>query len=57
MRTADQLRDAVASVLPAVRADLERLVRIPSVSADPSARPHLQASAERGRPAARRGRV
>ena len=46
MRTADQLRDAVASVLPAVRADLESLVRIPSVSADPSARPHLQASAE-----------
>ncbi len=46
MRTADQLRDAVASALPAVRADLERLVRIPSVSADPSARPHLQESAE-----------
>ena len=46
MRTADQLRDAVASVLPTVRADLESLVRIPSVSADPSARPHLQASAE-----------
>ena len=45
-RTADQVRDAVASVLPAVRADLERLVRIPSVSADPSAEPHLQASAE-----------
>ena len=46
MRTADQLRDAVASVLPTVRADLASLVRIPSVSADPSARPHLQASAE-----------
>ena len=46
MRTADYLRDAVASVLPAVRADLECLVRIPSVSADPAARPHLQASAE-----------
>ncbi len=45
-RTADQLRDNVASLLPDVRADLERLVRIPSVSADPSARPHLQASAE-----------
>jgi len=46
MRTADQLRDAVASVLPGIRADLDRLVRIPSVSADPSARPQLQASAE-----------
>jgi cysteinylglycine-S-conjugate dipeptidase len=46
MRTADQIRDVVASVLPAVRADLESLVRIPSVSADPSAGPHLQASAE-----------
>ena len=45
-RTAQQVRDAVASVLPTVRADLERLVRIPSVSADASARPHLQASAE-----------
>ncbi|HZJ07022.1 MAG TPA: dipeptidase [Nocardioidaceae bacterium] len=46
MRTADQIRDVVASVLPAVRADLESLVRIPSVSADPSAELHLQASAE-----------
>ena len=45
-RTEEQLRDAVASVVPTVRADLERLVRIPSVSADPSARPHLQASAD-----------
>lgn len=44
-RTADEVRDVVASVLPAVRADLERLVRIPSVSADPSAGPHLRASA------------
>jgi acetylornithine deacetylase/succinyl-diaminopimelate desuccinylase-like protein len=39
-------RDAVTSVLPAVRAGLERLVRIPSVSADPAARSHLWASAE-----------
>ena len=31
------LRSAVARVLPGVRADLESLVRIPSVSADPSA--------------------
>ncbi len=46
MRSADQLRDALASDLPTIRADLESLVRIPSVSADPSARPHLQASAE-----------
>jgi acetylornithine deacetylase/succinyl-diaminopimelate desuccinylase-like protein len=38
-------RDAVASVLSAVRADLEHLVRIPSVSSDPAARPHLEASA------------
>src|SRR5688500_17615036 len=46
MRSTDQVRDALASVRPAVRADLESLVRIPSVSADPTARPHLQASAE-----------
>src|SRR5687767_8433729 len=46
MRSADQIRRAVASVLPGVRADLGRLVRIPSVSADPAARPHLEASAE-----------
>ncbi len=39
-------RDAVTSVLPTVRAGLERLVRIPSVSADPSAGGHLWASAE-----------
>jgi acetylornithine deacetylase/succinyl-diaminopimelate desuccinylase-like protein len=32
-------------VLPSVRADLERLVRIPSVSADPDAAPRLWASA------------
>jgi acetylornithine deacetylase/succinyl-diaminopimelate desuccinylase-like protein len=35
----------VRRVLPSVRADLERLVRIPSVSADPAAAPHLEASA------------
>ena len=44
-------------VLPSVRADLERLVRIPSVSADPDAAPHLRDSAERGRGAAPRGRA
>src|SRR5579862_6385832 len=40
------LDDAVQQVLPSVRADLERLVRIPSVSADPDAAPHLRESAE-----------
>ena len=40
------LAQAVQQVLPSVRADLERLVRIPSVSADPAAAPHLRASAE-----------
>ncbi len=39
-------REAVMSVLPTVRAGLERLVRIASVSADPAARAHLWASAE-----------
>jgi acetylornithine deacetylase/succinyl-diaminopimelate desuccinylase-like protein len=39
------LDQAVQQVLPSVRADLERLVRIPSVSADPAAAPHLRASA------------
>ena len=40
-----QLTAAVQQVLPSVRADLERLVRIPSVSADPAAAPQVQASA------------
>ena len=40
-----QLTAAVRRVLPSVRRDLERLVRIPSVSADPAAGPHLKASA------------
>jgi acetylornithine deacetylase/succinyl-diaminopimelate desuccinylase-like protein len=39
------LGDAVRQVLPSVRADLERLVRIPSVSADPGADRHVWASA------------
>ena len=39
------LSDAVRQVLSSVRADLERLVRIPSVSADPAAAPHVWASA------------
>ena len=42
--TAD-LSDAIREVLPSVRADLERLVRIPSVSADPDAAHHVWASA------------
>ena len=41
-----QLAAAVQQVLPSVRADLERLVRIPSVSADPAAAPNVQASAD-----------
>jgi acetylornithine deacetylase/succinyl-diaminopimelate desuccinylase-like protein len=40
-----QLRSALEQALPSVRSDLERLVRIPSVSADPAAKPQLQASA------------
>jgi cysteinylglycine-S-conjugate dipeptidase len=41
----DQLAAAVRQVLPSARADLERLVRIPSVSADPAAAPQLRVSA------------
>src|SRR5215469_17036371 len=40
-----QLASAVRRVLPSVRSDLERLVRIPSVSADPAAAPQVRASA------------
>jgi cysteinylglycine-S-conjugate dipeptidase len=42
----DDLREAVRQVLPGVRADLEALIRIPSVSADPDAAPMLRRSAE-----------
>src|SRR5256886_16140829 len=42
--TAD-LNDGIRQVLPSARADLERLVRIPSVSADPAAARHVWASA------------
>jgi cysteinylglycine-S-conjugate dipeptidase len=38
------LAGAVGQVLPSVRADLERLVQIPSVSADPAAASHMQES-------------
>ncbi|WP_129667115.1 M20/M25/M40 family metallo-hydrolase, partial [Phytoactinopolyspora endophytica] len=40
------LRDSVQAVLPSARADLERLVRIPSVSADPAATTAVRSSAE-----------
>ena len=40
-----QLDEAVRQALPSARADLERLVRIPSVSADPDATEHVWASA------------
>ena len=46
MAQVEDLRGALARVLPSVRADLERLVRIPSVSADPSAAAELRASAD-----------
>lgn len=42
---AGQLAEAVRKVLPSARADLERLVRIPSVSADPQASQAVAASA------------
>jgi cysteinylglycine-S-conjugate dipeptidase len=40
------MRAAAAAVLPSVREGLERLVRIPSVSADPAAAGDLRASAD-----------
>jgi cysteinylglycine-S-conjugate dipeptidase len=40
------VREALARELPTVRADLERLVGIPSVSSDPNARQHVAASAD-----------
>jgi acetylornithine deacetylase/succinyl-diaminopimelate desuccinylase-like protein len=42
---AGPLTEAVRQVLPDVRSDLERLMRIRSVSADPAAAPQVQASA------------
>ncbi|WP_127784198.1 dipeptidase [Rhodococcus sp. X156] len=41
-----ELRETLAQVLPAVRADLEDLVRIPSVYADPARAADVQRSAE-----------
>ncbi|QZY28844.1 dipeptidase [Nocardioides coralli] len=42
----DQLRDRVAAVLPGIRKDLEDLVRIESVSADPARSGEVRRSAE-----------
>lgn len=42
----DDLRQAVARVLPGVRDDLDALIRIPSVSADPNAAGEVRRSAE-----------
>ena len=42
----DQLRTRVAEVLPGIRRDLEDLVRIESVSADPARSGEVQRSAE-----------
>jgi cysteinylglycine-S-conjugate dipeptidase len=44
--TPDAIRSAVRDVLPSVRADLEALVRISSVSADPARRDDVRRSAE-----------
>jgi acetylornithine deacetylase/succinyl-diaminopimelate desuccinylase-like protein len=46
-KSIESVRAAVQSVLPSVRADLEDLVRIPSVSADPARRDDVRRSAER----------
>jgi acetylornithine deacetylase/succinyl-diaminopimelate desuccinylase-like protein len=42
----DELRQAVHAVLPSVRNDLDALIRIPSVSADPHARAEIRQSAD-----------
>jgi acetylornithine deacetylase/succinyl-diaminopimelate desuccinylase-like protein len=42
----DELRHAVRNVLPSVRDDLDALIRIPSVSADPVAAPEVRRCAE-----------
>ena len=41
-----ELTSALQRALPPTRSDLERLIRIPSVSADPAAAPQLRASAD-----------
>src|SRR3954467_12239640 len=45
-KTPDAIRAAVRDVMPSVRADLEALVRIPSVSADPARKAEVRRSAE-----------
>jgi acetylornithine deacetylase/succinyl-diaminopimelate desuccinylase-like protein len=45
-KTTDDLRAAVREVLPSVRQDLDALVRIPSVSADPARMDDVRRSAE-----------
>ena len=45
--TSDEIRSRVAAVLPGVRDDLEALVRIPSVSADPDRLHEVERSAEK----------
>ena len=57
MTAPEQLSETIRQVLPSVRADLERLVRIPSVSADPAAAPHLRDSAGQAAEPARAGRA
>ena len=44
--TTDQLRAAVAAAMPGIRADLEDLVRIPSVSREGTSTPEVARSAE-----------
>jgi acetylornithine deacetylase/succinyl-diaminopimelate desuccinylase-like protein len=46
MTSVDDIRDRVAEVLPGIRKDLEDLVRIESVSADPARAGEVQRSAE-----------
>src|SRR3954454_5251168 len=45
-KTRDAIRAAVRDVMPSVRADLEALVRIPSVSADPARADDVRRSAQ-----------
>ena len=53
--TDDELRAAVAATLPGVRADLERLVAIPSIAFDGFDHSHVERVGRgRGRAAARR---
>ena len=46
MTSSDQIRARVREVMPSVRSDLEALVRIPSVSADPARADDVRRSAE-----------